>query len=88
MSEWSLSQLPLLADEDYSAEDGDGAEDVNHPVTKVDDSETVWIQLAETYLPKRYQRRRRMLCGFVSATSATDRRGRFDSQSFDLILHI
>src|SRR5579863_8473397 len=55
MSEWSLSQLLSSLHEDIQQRLATVRKTFNHPGTKGDASENVWISLLEKYLPKRYQ---------------------------------
>jgi hypothetical protein len=55
MSEWSLSQLLSSLHEDIQQRLAIVRKSFNHPGTKGDASENVWISMLETYLPKRYQ---------------------------------
>ena len=55
MSEWSLSQLLSSLHEDIQQRLATVRKTFNHPGTKGDASENVWISLLDTYLPKRYQ---------------------------------
>lgn len=55
MSEWSLAQLLASLHEDIQQRLATVRKTFNHPGTKGDASENVWISMLETYLPKRYQ---------------------------------
>lgn len=55
MSEWSLAQLLASLHEDIQQRLATVRKTFNHPGTKGDASENVWITMLETYLPKRYQ---------------------------------
>ncbi len=55
MSDWSLSQLLASLHEDIQQRLAIVRKSFNHPGTKGDASEGVWIEMLETYLPKRYQ---------------------------------
>lgn len=55
MSEFSLSQLLSSLHEDIQQRLAIVRKSFNHPGTKGDASENVWISMLETYLPKRYQ---------------------------------
>ena len=55
MSEWSLSQLLTSLHEDIQQRLATVRKTFNHPGTKGDASENVWISLLDRYLPKRYQ---------------------------------
>jgi len=55
MSEWSLSQLLSSLHEDIEQRLSTVRKSINHPGSKGDASENVWIEMLELYLPKRYQ---------------------------------
>jgi hypothetical protein len=55
MSTWSLAQLLAGLHEDIEHKLGLARKTFGHPGTKGDASESVWLQLFQTYLPKRYQ---------------------------------
>ena len=55
MTEWSLSVLLAALHDDIQQRLSTVRKAFNHPGTKGDASENVWISLLETYLPKRYQ---------------------------------
>ncbi len=55
MSEWSLSQLLASLHVDIQQRLAIVRKSFNHPGTKGDASEGIWIDLLEKYLPKRYQ---------------------------------
>jgi hypothetical protein len=55
MSEWSLAVLLASLHEDIQQRLSTVRKSFNHPGTKGDASEAVWIDLLEKYLPKRYQ---------------------------------
>jgi hypothetical protein len=55
MTEWSLSQLLAGLHDDIQHKLETVRKSLGHPVTKGDASEKVWLQLLDTYLPKRYQ---------------------------------
>jgi hypothetical protein len=55
VSEWSLPQLLSSLHEDIQQRLATVRKTFNHPGTKGDASENVWISLLDTYLPKRYQ---------------------------------
>jgi hypothetical protein len=65
MSEWSLSQLLEASRTIFG-----------HTTTKGDASESVWLELLETYLPKRYA---------VASAHVVDSRGAF-SQQIDIVV--
>lgn len=55
MSNWSLSQLFASLHEDIQLRLGTARKAFHHPGAKGDASEGVWIEMLDTYLPKRYQ---------------------------------
>lgn len=55
MTEWSLSRLLAGLHDDIQQKLETVRKTLGHPGTKGDASEQVWLQLLETYLPKRYQ---------------------------------
>lgn len=55
MSDWSLSQLFASLHEDIQLRLGTARKAFHHPGAKGDASEGVWIEMLDTYLPKRYQ---------------------------------
>ncbi|GGO84022.1 hypothetical protein GCM10011348_29300 [Marinobacterium nitratireducens] len=55
MSEWSLSTLLASLHDDIQNRLGTARRALHHPGTKGDASEGVWIDMLDTYLPKRYQ---------------------------------
>lgn len=55
MSDWSLSQLFASLHEDIQLRLGTARKAFQHPGAKGDASEGVWIEMLDTYLPKRYQ---------------------------------
>lgn len=55
MSDWSLSQLLSSLHDDIESRLAIARKSFNHPGTKGDASESIWIELLEKYLPKRYQ---------------------------------
>jgi hypothetical protein len=55
MSSWSLSQLLASLHEDIEQRLAIVRKSLHHPGTKGDASEKVWIDMLDTYLPKRYQ---------------------------------
>ena len=54
MTQWSLAQLLTGLHEDIQERLERVRKSFGHPGTKGDASEGVWLQLLETYLPKRY----------------------------------
>jgi len=55
MSTWSLSTLLASLHEDIELRLGTARKAFQHPGAKGDASEGVWIDMLDTYLPKRYQ---------------------------------
>jgi hypothetical protein len=55
MTDWSLSKLLANLHNDISGRLSIARESFAHPGTKGDASEVVWLELLQTYLPKRYQ---------------------------------
>lgn len=76
MSEWSLSQLLSSLHEDIQQRLAIVRKSINHPGTKGDASENVWISMLETYLPKRYQ---------AAKAHVVDSLGNF-SQQIDVVI--
>jgi hypothetical protein len=76
MAAWSLSTILAKLHEDIERKLETVRESLDHPVTKGDASESVWLELFETYLPARYQAKR----AFV-----VDSLGQF-SQQIDVVI--
>lgn len=55
MSKWSLEQLLASLHDDIQRKLETVRKSFGHPSTKGDASETVWLELLQTYLPRRYQ---------------------------------
>lgn len=55
MTDWSLSQLLAGLHDDIEQRLQIVRKTLGHPVTKGDASEKVWLELLQTYLPRRYQ---------------------------------
>lgn len=55
MSAWSLEQLLAGLHDDIQQKLETVRKSFGHPGTKGDASETVWLELLQTYLPRRYQ---------------------------------
>ena len=71
MTDWSLSQiLETLNDTIQWRLDG-ARKGLSHPGTKGDASENVWLELFQTYLPKRYQ---------AAKAHVVDSKGNFSEQ--------
>ena len=76
MSEWSLTQLLDSLHDDIEQRLATVRKTFNHPGTKGDASENVWISLLENYLPKRYQ---------AAKAHVVDSQGAF-SQQIDVVV--
>lgn len=76
MAEWSLSQLLASLHEDIQQRLVTVRKSLNHPGTKGDASEGVWLELLEKYLPKRYQ---------AASAHVVDSLGQF-SQQIDVVV--
>jgi hypothetical protein len=76
MAEWSLPVLLASLHEDIQHRLATARKSFNHPDAKGDASETVWISLLETYLPKRYQ---------AAKAHVVDSNGNF-SQHIDVVV--
>jgi hypothetical protein len=76
MSEWSLSQLLASLHEDIEQRLSTVRKTINHPGSKGDASENVWIDLLDLYLPKRYQ---------TARAHVVDSHGHF-SQQIDVVV--
>jgi len=55
MSEWSLVKLLSGLHDDIQARLAIARKTLDHPVTKGDASEGIWLELLQTYLPQRYR---------------------------------
>lgn len=55
MSEWSLVKLLSGLHDDIEARLAIARKTLDHPVSKGDASEAIWLELLQTYLPKRYR---------------------------------
>lgn len=55
MSNWSLSQLLQSLHEDIHSKLDIARKSIDHPGSKGDASENIWLEFLQTYLPKRYQ---------------------------------
>ena len=71
MSEWSLSQLLSGLHDDIQQRLETVRKSFDHPGTKGDASEKVWLELLRTYLPQRYQ---------ADTAHVVDSRGVFSQQ--------
>ena len=76
MSEWSLSQLLAGLHDDIQQRLETVRKSFDHPGTKGDASEKVWLELLRTYLPQRYQ---------ADTAHVVDSRGVF-SQQIDVVV--
>jgi hypothetical protein len=76
MSDWSLSHLLASLHEDIQQRLATVRKSFGHPGTKGDASESVWIEMLETYLPKRYQ---------AASAHVVDSLGKF-SQQIDVVV--
>lgn len=71
MTDWSLQKLLESLHDDIQGRLAIARKSFAHPGTKGDASESVWLQMLETYLPKRYQ---------VSSAHVVDSAGAFSDQ--------
>ena len=71
MSEWSLTQLLSGLHDDIQQRLEIVRKNFGHPGTKGDASERVWLELLQTYLPRRYQ---------AATAHVVDSRGMFSEQ--------
>ena len=71
MKKWSLPQLLAGLHEDIQHQLQTVRESLSHPGTKGDASEGVWLELLQTYLPKRYQ---------AATAHVVDSKGKFSEQ--------
>jgi hypothetical protein len=76
MSEWSLTQLLASLHEDIQQRLAIVRKSFNHSGTKGDASESVWIEMLDKYLPKRYQ---------AATAHVVDSLGNF-SQQIDVVV--
>lgn len=76
MSEWHLSQLLSSLHDDIERRLDIVRKSFNHPGTKGDASENVWLELLKTYLPKRYE---------AAKAHVVDSQGDF-SQQIDVVI--
>lgn len=76
MSSWSLSQLLASLHEDIEQRLAIVRKSLHHPGSKGDASENVWIDMLDTYLPKRYQ---------AAKAHVVDSHGTF-SQQMDVVV--
>lgn len=76
MTEWSLSQLLETLHADIEHRLSSSRKAMGHPVLKGDASEAVWLEMLQTYLPRRYSAER---------ATVVDSAGRF-SQQIDVVI--
>jgi hypothetical protein len=76
MSEWSLPKLLAGLHEDIESRLATARKVFGHPVTKGDASEHVWLEMLQTYLPRRYQ---------SETAHVVDSQGRF-SEQIDVVI--
>lgn len=73
---WSLEKLLSGLHEDIQTQLRIARESLDHPGTKGDASEEVWLDLLDTYLPKRYQ---------AAKAHVVDSQGKF-SEQIDIVI--
>jgi hypothetical protein len=73
---WSLQQLLASLHDDIERRLETARKSFGHPVTKGDASEAIWLDLLQTYLPKRYQ---------AASAHVVDSKGEF-SQQIDVVV--
>jgi hypothetical protein len=71
MADWSLSQLLASLHEDIQQKLAIVRKSINHPGSKGDASEEVWLALLKTYLPRRYE---------AAKAHVVDSKGQFSEQ--------
>lgn len=76
MTDWSLPQLLAGLHDDIERRLATARKAFGHPGTKGDASESVWLQLFQTYLPERYQ---------AASAHVVDSKGIFSDQ-IDVVL--
>jgi hypothetical protein len=76
MSTWSLSKLLANLHDDIERRLKSARESFGHPTTKGDASEHVWLDMLQTYLPKRYQ---------AQKAHVVDSKGQFSDQ-IDIVI--
>lgn len=76
MSQWSLAQLLSGLHDDIQQRLQTSRQCFAHPGTKGDASESVWLEMLDTYLPKRYQ---------AASAHVVDSEGNF-SQQIDVVV--
>src|SRR5712691_272769 len=55
MSKWSLAQLLAGLHDDIERQLSTARKSIGHAPSKGDASESVWLELLQTYLPRRYE---------------------------------
>ncbi len=76
MNDWSLPKLLSCLHDDIEGRLTTARQSLAHPGTKGDASESIWLSLLQTYLPKRYQ---------AEKAHAVDSTGAF-SQQLDVVI--
>jgi hypothetical protein len=76
MADWSLSRLLATLHEDIERRLANVRQTLDHPGTKGDASENVWISMLDAYLPKRYE---------TAKAHVVDSKGAF-SQQIDVVV--
>ena len=76
MTDWSLTQLLASLHDDIQRRLETVRKTLGHPGTKGDASEKVWLELLETYLPRRYE---------AAKAHVVDSQGAF-SQQIDVVI--
>jgi uncharacterized protein DUF6602 len=71
MSSWSLAQILAGLHDDIEQRLSIARKTLSHPGTKGDASESVWLELLKTYLPRRYE---------ASKAHVVDSKGNFSEQ--------
>jgi hypothetical protein len=84
---WSLSQLLASLHDDIERRLAIARKTFAHPVTKGDASERVWLELLNTYLPKRYQAETAHVVDSMGAISEQIDLVVFDRQYSPFIFH-
>ena len=77
MSEWSLERLLANLNDDIQRRLEIARQSFGHPGTKGDASEKVWLDLLDTYLPKRYE---------AAKAHVVDSKGAFSDQ-IDVVVY-
>ena len=77
MSEWSLERLLANLNDDIQRRLEIARQSFGHPGTKGDASEKVWVDLLDTYLPKRYE---------AAKAHVVDSKGAFSDQ-IDVVVY-